>query len=563
MNFKFTYFLIFNVLIFNAQNNIFNKIPNNSKSIWQQNTTINEKGLSSFNNDNLSSSISYRSDLIQTNSVFKKYILKDANVAYSNDLIETTPNNYVLIGQTYDTIGTQLHWRLTLTGIDQNYNQIWKKSYGNNNFSYTHYLFAPIPLIKKGGFLYSILFAQDSNYKQPGIFIKFNFSGDTIWQKKYYVNNDEFFITSLCPSVDNGFLITGAVQTSTPSYNNHPYSCEYLLKTDADGNKLWDKRFYKTNLDETQIGYKVIQDSLTKKIIMVGVQDVGSTQYSNIMILDSLGNLITQKGSNGSFGSALLDIIKLKDENYIGVGGTAHPDYIVNGDVTASSSITKFDINGTLIFKKDFDTLTGNNTFNRILANKNDDFYIGGALSTLYNHNMGINDLSRIMKVDKDGNLLWKKYFDNYTNNSNQDGLSGMIQSSDGNIVFTNYLNSGNVPRPLNYSFYKTDTTSCDANSIGCYTYVGLKENESQKQNIKIYPNPASDFCNINLNGLSNFRTISIDIKNVLGQTLFKLNTDITPNYYLNISNFSKGLYIISITQNNQILAEQKLIIIK
>ncbi len=561
MKLKLIFFYILPVLVINAQDVLFNHFPKNTKSIWQASkiknslisTTPHPTNISSTNNEN---------KIIQTTSVLKKYILKNANVAYSNDVIETTPNNYVIIGQTYDTIGAQLHWRLTLTGIDQNYNQIWKKSYGSNNFNYTHYLFGPIPIIKKGGFLLSTLFVQDSNYKQPGVFIKFNFNGDTIWQKKYYVNNDEFFITSVCPSVDNGFLITGAVQTSTPSYNGHPYSCEYLLKTDENGNKLWDKRFYRANLDETQIGYKIIQDSLTKKIIMVGAQDVGSTQYSNVMILDSLGNLITQRGSNGSFGSALLDIIKLKDDNYVGIGGTAHPDYIVNGDVTASSSLTKFDINGTLIFKKDFDTLTGNNTCNRILVNKNDDFYIGGALSTLYNHNMGINDLSRIMKIDKNGNLLWKKYFDNYTNNTNQDGLSGMILSSDGNIVFTNYLNGGNVPRPLNYSFYKTDTSYCDVNAIGCYTYVGINENELSKQKIKIYPNPVTNFCTINLSELSNFKIVTIDVKNTLGQILFKTTIN-EPNYILNTSTFNGGLYFIIVTQNNQLIAEEKLIILK
>ena len=95
-----------------------------------------------------------------------------------------------------------------------------------------------MPLIKKGNFLYSAFFAFDSINKQPGVFIKFNFNGDTIWQKKYYVNNDEFFITSVYPGVDNGFLLTGKMQTSTPSYNGHPFSCLYLLKTDANGNKL-------------------------------------------------------------------------------------------------------------------------------------------------------------------------------------------------------------------------------------------------------------------------------------------------------------------------------------
>ncbi len=279
------------------------------------------------------------------------------------------------------------------------------------------------------------------------------------------------------------------------------------------------------------------------------------------MILDSLGNLITQRGSNGSFGSALLNIIKLKDGNYISVGGTAHTDYIVNGDVTASSSLTKFDINGILIYKKDFDTLTGNNAFNKVLVDKNNDFLIGGALSTLHNHNLGINDLSRIMKVDKNGNLLWKKYFDNYTNNSNQDGLSGMVLSSDGNIVFTNYLNGGNVPRPLNYSVYKTDTSFCDVNAIGCYTYVGVNENAFSKQKkIKIYPNPANGILNIELvNVASTSSATEIQIINTLGQVLQTTNI-LNPTTQINISSLSNGIYFLQVFNAGKLLGTSKII---
>ena len=556
----FIYLFVINVLFFSAQNSLLNKLPNNSKSIWRA-TPIKNKDITTSINEN-NTTLMYSKDYItQTNSVFKKYILSKANVAYSNDVIETTPNNYVLIGQTYDTIAMQLHWRLTLTGIDQNYNQVWKKSYGNNNFTYTHEIFNPMRLIKKNNFLYSAFFVFDSTNKQPGVFIKFNFNGDTIWQKKYYVNNDEFYITSVCQSVDNGFFITGAVQTNTPSYNNHPIVATYLLKTDADGNKLWDKRFYKTNLDETQMGYKIIQDTLTKKIIIVGVQD-NNTRFSNIIILDSLGNLITQKGSNGTYGSALVDVIKLKDGNFITVGTTSHPEFLITGTPTSASTLLKFDIAGNILLKKEFDSLVVNNVFYKIVEGRDGDLYTGGQFSTLQQYNMGLNDVSRVAKIDKNGNLVWKKYFDNYTNNSNQDGLSAMIQSSDGNIVFTNYLNGGNVPRPLNYSFYKTDTTSCDANAIGCYTYVGLKQNELSKQKIKIYPNPATNFCILNFSELSNLKTVILEVKNTLGRIIFKTTTN-ESDYNLNTTTFNTGLYFISVTQNNQLIAEEKLIILK
>ena len=165
------------------ESNSYKKMPNNIKNIWQQSSITNKIEMLVSTNNNFGTSSTYKNNLTQSSSIFKKYILKDANVAYSSDVIETTLNNYVIIGQTFDTVSVQLQWRLTLIGIDQNYNQVWKKSYGNNNFNYTHYLFDPNPLIKKEGFLYSTLIVQDSNYKQPGVFIKFNFNGGTIWQK--------------------------------------------------------------------------------------------------------------------------------------------------------------------------------------------------------------------------------------------------------------------------------------------------------------------------------------------------------------------------------------------
>ena len=548
-----------------AQVNIFDKIPTNNVGLWQptkQSPGINYKVINSSNSDYKIADPNINSKT-QTNSIFKKYVLKNANVAFSNDVIETTPNNYVTIGQTYDTIGTQLHWRLTLTGIDQNYNLSWKKGYGSNSFNYTHNLFAPMHFIRKNNFLYSAIIVEDSNYKQPGVFIKFNFNGDTIWQKKYYVNNDLFTFSSVCPSIDNGFLITGAVQTNTPGYNNHPIVATYLLKTDADGNKLWDKRFYKQNLDYAQAGYSILQDSITKKIIIVGYQDGISQQYSNLQILDSLGNLIAQRGSNGSFGNALCDVIKLKDGNYVTVGVTNHSEFLINGTATGASTLIKFDQDGFILYKKEFDSLVVNNVFNKVLEMADGNIITGGTLMTGFQYNMGINDISRIMKIDKNGNLLWKKYFDNYTNYANQDGLSGMILTSDGNIAFTNYLNGGNVPRPLNYSFYKTDTSFCDVNSIGCYTYVGLKENELKKQNLKIYPNPATNFCIINLSQLQSYKTITIEVKNALGQLIFRTLENTILDYNLNINSYKEGFYFITISQNSQLIAEQKLIILK
>jgi len=535
----------------------FSQIPNNIMHPSNPSTewTKSKLYLDNFNSTSVRpNNPENKSTIIQSFNVKQKYIVKNANVAFSNGLAETTSNNFVLIGQTYDTIGSVLHWRLTLMGIDQNYNMLWKKSYGNNNFNYTHHLFSSINLIKKGNFLYSALFVNDSNSKQPGVFIKFNYSGDTIWQKKYYDGNGDLYITSVTPSADNGFFMTGAIKTLTPSGIS-----TYLLKTDCDGNKLWSKCLNYSNSSET--GYEILQDSATRKIYIVGAQDHGTFQYSNLYILDSIGNYISQVGSGGSMGNALVDLIKLRDGNFLASGTVTHPEKLIVGIPSSASSLVKFDPAGNIIFKKEYDTLVTNNIIYKLLEDQNGDFITGGQFTTLQQYNMGINDISRVAKINKYGDLVWKKYFDNYTNNTNQDGLSDMIFTSDGSIAFTNYLNGGSVPRPLNYIFYKTDTTYCDVNAFSCKSYVGIKELSENGENIKIYPNPANSLITIEFS--EKLFDGEIYILNCLGQIVYKSKENLLDRVNLNTNEFNSGVYFIKIKSSTSTYYEKKIILVK
>ncbi|MBA3664395.1 MAG: T9SS type A sorting domain-containing protein [Bacteroidetes bacterium] len=498
----------------------------------------------------------------QPGNIAKKYFLQNSQNCNSSDVIETIPNNYIVYGQTFDTVGNKIIPKITLIGLDQNANITWRKSYGDSTFTYLKYISTSAFFVKKNSYLYGALFGYDKNNFQPGVFIKFNYNGDTIWQKRYYVNDDQFFFTSVCPSADNGFLITGAVQTNTPGFNSHPIVATYLMKVDADGNKLWDKRFYKTNLDETQEGLKIIQDSITKKIVIVGGQDVGTTLLSSLIILDSLGNMLSQKGSNGAFGTVLIDIIKLKDGNFMAAGAFAHPEYVVNGYQTGKSYVVKFDLNGNILNSAQHDSLLVANDIFRIQELNDGTFITAGTIETLMIYGTGINNIFRIMKLDKNGNLLWKKYFDNYTNNLVNEYLKGMNITIDGSIIFTTEALGGyTLPSP--YTFYKTDSTYCDFNSIGCYDYVGVEANKLSRKEINCYPNPASSFCILNFNNLNGFRTFKINLRNTLGQLLLSETVPSLSNFVLNTNAYCDGVYIISITENNHVVAEQKLIILK
>src|SRR5436190_12045840 len=102
----------------------------------------------------------------------KKVILKNIMDGKSLDVIETTANNYVLIGHTVDSVPNAWDSRLTLTGLDVNGNLQWKKSYGDNKFRYTPIAGCNNLVIKHQGFLYCATSATDSTGRTWGILMK-------------------------------------------------------------------------------------------------------------------------------------------------------------------------------------------------------------------------------------------------------------------------------------------------------------------------------------------------------------------------------------------------------
>jgi hypothetical protein len=78
---------------------------------------------------------------------------------------------------------------------------------------------------------------------------------------------------------------------------------------------------------------------------------------------------------------------------------------------------------------------------------------------------------------------------------------------------------------------------------------------------IKIYPNPAHDYINIDLNALDKTET-TVEIRNVVGQTVY---TTTALNQYLNIntSTLASGVYMVNILQNNRTIAIKKVVVEK
>lgn len=488
------------------------------------------------------------------NTIQKRLYVSKSNNAYSHDIVETTPGNFVIIGPSIDTVGNLLQNKLSVMGVDNNGTVQWHKKYGSNKFYYTNSGAHYGMITKHNNFLYATCMAKDSNNLWMGVILKFDYNGDTILQKKIYDTNPSsvFFMNSIVPSVDNGLLLIGAIQTNTPGFNNHPIVGLYLLKTDLNGKTVWEKRIYKSDLDKTIIGSDIVQDNTSKKIVTIGYEYYDNGGYgANIIVYDSLGNKILQK--DGLFDKGFVKLIKTMDGNFIAVG-LADYQFQINGITTSKSLMAKFDTNATFKFIQEYDTLTTVNYISQVREDTKGNIISGGSLELSIKYTNGGNSACRIIKHDKNGIILWKKYFDNYTDNLNEDLLYGMRVTNNDQIVFTTLGTSSNTP--VTFMFYRTDTTYCDVNAIGCYDYVGIEKLSVESEKWRLWPNPADDRITIEWN--ENLAA-SITLLNALGQEVYrnKLEEEKTE---INISHLPKGIYFVKIESSRGSLVKKLII---
>ncbi len=471
----------------------------------------------------------------------------------TKNVFETTAGNYITGGIVVDTLNGFQTNRLAIMGLNSQGQLQWVKKYGNHKFEYLDNPFIVKWFYKQGNFIYHAACVRDSNNKYIGVFLKINFNGDTLWQKRFYDVNDYVIPQMVTGSVDGGFLITGVFED--PVNINRTV---LLIKTDIQGNELWRKKITKV-VPNAHDAKAILQDTLTKKIITAGYQYIGTataySDYPSILILDSLGNKLSQhkySGNNGLF----TDIIQTKDKKFIAVG--AEKQAIMVGALeTYKSYAVKFDIAapGSPIWYLAHDKTTPSNAFTTITLTKNNDVLIAGTLDTMLLYNSPAVNLNRITKVNKDGVVVNERYF-NYSpfpaNQSYYMSPMNLNSTSDGGYVSALQI-SNFAPNP--FFVVKYDSTFCDSSVFYCQT-VGLEELKNNNYKLKIYPNPAKDVLNIAIEELLAIETTTIKITDILGREVL----DLWGSQQINIKDLKAGIYFLKLYNKEKLIATEKII---
>jgi hypothetical protein len=460
--------------------------------------------------------------------------------------IAETSYGYILSGVTYDTLNSQGFYIMTMLGIDSMGNQLWQKKYGNQDFQIGE-IFDRDWLKKIGDYYYTVspVYRPSMNLWNS-VFMKFNEQGDTVFMKEYYADSisTNLIAYGFCEAVDKGFVFVGH---SFPSAGG--YEKVILFKTDSLGNQQWIQK-YEDIILEIHVGNNVVQDSVTKRYIIVGIKGTNNPKPF-VYITDSLGNMIYQKYFHSPHGGGFGSVKKLADGNFVASG------YCYTGNISGPydlmrSYLVKFDIDGNLIWEKDFGRESIVTDFSSLEILIGDTIIAGGNLDTNYVPGLGLNPFYQLYKIAPNGDSLWCRYFETDTtvNSGRQEIFRQVIHTRDGGFAMTGWI-YGPAPQP--YILIKVDKNGCV--SAGCET-VSINDIVYEELEFDIYPNPANEALYVYFaDGI--IQSYYYEIMDYTGKIILKgkLNEN---SFSISTISFSPSVYFIRLSRNGQTICSKK-----
>jgi hypothetical protein len=274
----------------------------------------------------------------------------------------------------------------------QNNGEKWMKTYGGRDFDFgTH-----VTETTDGGYIVVGTTSSYGSGSEDVWLIKTDYKGDLEWEK-FYGGDDGDFGAYVQQTTDGGYIIIG----STGSYAVGKQDV-WLIKTDENGEKLWDNTFGGIEFDR---GHKVLETPDGGYVIIGNNGHTGGPR-GDIWLLktDSNGDLLWDQifGGKGHNGGSCIDFTS--DGGYIIVGSS----YMSGETNSYDLWLIKTDRNGELIWDNKFEE---NNTDSGSSVQETTDggFIVVG--TTGYDHPYS-NLL--IIKTDGNGDVIWKKVIDEF-----------------------------------------------------------------------------------------------------------------------------------------------------
>ena len=382
-----------------------------------------------------------------------------------------------------------------------------------------------------------LLFGEvwDWGYGREDMYLmKVDKKGDKLWEQYYggYHTDQGFDVKSL----EDGFLALGYT-SSQPGTTRGNY---YLVRTDLEGNKIWENNYGTEFLD---FGFSVLPDSDENFWLLGaagGFYNPARADYMNhdsdmlLVITDPDGNEISRKEFGGNlhdWGKALL---RTDD------GGA----YLLGS--TQSYGIGSFDM-----YLVRVDNL-GNKVWDKTYGDT--DFEYGEALvydeegnllllGTKQMPDLGMGPDMYIVKTDPTGNMIW----DQTIGGPGSDYAFDLISLADTGCMIVGEiedLDKGD-----------TDIYLARLNKDGVIMGIGETDHVIGTDVLTFFPNPVSGQASIEWKSIPPPGGYKVLIFSTAGQLIESMDYESKPRIDLELGNLPQGTYIYQVIYSNESLS--------
>ncbi|MBD3906399.1 T9SS type A sorting domain-containing protein [Chryseobacterium sp. Ch-15] len=491
-----------------------------------------------------------------TTTVDQQYLITGSSIQSKKITSENKQNN-----------GYDFH----LVKLNQQGEEVWEKYFSGQN----HDFLSATVATREGGFLLAGtshsgkgLDKKDASKGGSDIWlIRINEFGDELWQKTLGTAQDED-ARSVIQTADFGFIVAGNIQNAPNGFGSKDVT---VTRLDKNGKVLSEIILGGKGLDEVE---KMIPTPDGGALLGIYSRSHSTTGNKTVKSEDKENPVTTQfiAKTTGNFGEGDYWVIKLSKDNKIeweknfGGKGDDHlrtmaftsSGYIIGGESRSEKSGNKtvgieegtdiwlisLNTKGEEQWQKSYnfknrDILMGMNVINT-RDGKNSKGVLLGGYTQAEGRIEADDETFWMLYIDNDGNEQWRKHVKGESRKK-EERLSDLKMNKDGSIVL-----AGTSAEELGKENWKI-------------VKLGDKQLDQliEKLDIKIYPNPVSDYCYVEIG--FDFQEADITLYDMGGRQLQSLKTK-NKVTKINTQNLIQGAYLVTIKTDTNKTANAKLI---
>jgi putative intracellular protease/amidase len=338
------------------------------------------------------------------------------------DVIETSDGDFIIAGYTFSFGKGNSDAYLIKTDSEGGIE--WSNAYGGPGWEYAY----SVSETPDGGYVITGYTTSIGSGSRDVYLIKTDADGNEIWSRAFG-GPDLDVGTSVDDTLDGGYIVAGYTESYGAGKNDI-----YLVKVDADGNEVWSKTF---GGPEAEMGMSVRATNDGGYIVSGSTGSFGLSNRNVYVVKTNESGVEVWSNNYGVIeGAVPYDVGNTIRE-------TSDGGYIIAGSNTASDTLGVGELMNIFLVKLDeqgdevWTTKAGRSSFydygNDVYEDIDGGYVVVGATKSRSDNNEVY-----LVKIDVDGNVLWKKSFGDY----GSDWGSAISVTADGDYVIVGHTSS-------------------------------------------------------------------------------------------------------------------------